>query len=532
MHEKAKNISLFLFGVSLLTGAFFMLSSGNTLFAQNEEAQASPPQAVQEQPEVKADIEVAATSSDSTIDVTPPSDVHAIEAQAGDSEVSLSWDTATDNTAVTGYKIYRGTASVKSKDGAYDLPVIPVGASTRYTVQNLTNDQSYYFTVTAVDDAGNESENYGLPEVNATPKSGLRLAAIEDDNRPPQVNKVEAEDIITVKVIFSEPVKLPLQNPESAFNIEKIEDKSILMVQNAEIDARDSKGETVLLTTAPQQEKAEYLVTAGIQIKDYYNNGVVSGTSDTGSFTGDQDGGPQEDLQAPQVTGGAADFNNRIAVNFSEKVVLGADPKEHFSIVKKGTTAELKVTYVSLSPDSKTAYLTTDSQQPVEYEVEVKGIRDEKGNLAQTSSTVVTGKGVSLTDLVPPEEVTRFVTKIKDAQQNIVELRWTPSKNSAGDLADQILYQSDDKTGQNFGTGTALGSDATAAEVQDLQAGSWYTFKITSKDASNNESKGTLSSIYLPQTGPGVVALGLTSVIMGLYARRRRRSQNRQAVHN
>ncbi|MFA6520850.1 MAG: fibronectin type III domain-containing protein [Candidatus Gracilibacteria bacterium] len=202
---------------------------------------------------------IYAQSSDSaqnvavSADAVEPSDVENLKAQPGDSEVLLTWDKATDNVGVTGYKIYRGTQSVKSADSDYDLPSIPVtGNINSYGVKNLTNGQKYYFTITAKDAAGNESASYAT-EASATPQSGLTVSQVADDGASPQIKEVKSEDVISVKVIFSEAVKLPMEQPASAFKIEKVLDKSRLAVQKAEVDARDATGKTVILTVEPQK---------------------------------------------------------------------------------------------------------------------------------------------------------------------------------------------------------------------------------------------------------------------------------------
>ena len=66
---------------------------------------------------------------------------------------SLSWD-ASPSDGVTGYRVYVGTAS-----RSYDAPGsgVYVGATTSYKVSGLARGQTYYFAVTAVDAAGNES---------------------------------------------------------------------------------------------------------------------------------------------------------------------------------------------------------------------------------------------------------------------------------------------------------------------------------------------------------------------------------------
>ena len=520
-----------------------LIGSTSALFAQSDAAQSGSGSGgtTTQQTDGAGQQTITANGAD----IVAPSDVENIKAVAGDGEVQLIWDAATDNIGVTGYKIYRGTHAVKISDDRYDLPTIPVGNVTTYVVKNLTNEKTFYFSLTAVDAAGNESPNYAT-EASATPQNGLHLAALEDDGKSPQVTEVKAEDVITVLVTFSEPVKLPEEHPASAFQIEKAEDKARLEVQKADVDARDSSGKTVLLTTAPQETGAEYVVTAGIELQDNFNNPVISGTSDTGSFKGSAKQKPatttlvasnapvetgtgtttetSADTAPPTVTGGSADFNNRLTVTFSEPVELPPNPKTKFIVVKKESREALRVINVSLSNDGKTAYLTTDPQQAVDYEVAVSGVNDSAGNeiLASGGVAIVTGKGSSIEDLVPPEDVTKLIARIIGAGKNVVELTWEGSKNSAGDLNDQLLYQSDDQHGAAYGDSASLGTSTISAEVQDLKQGNWYTFKVTTKDLAGNESRGAVASIFLPKTGPGVVAAGLTSLVMGLYRRRKK----------
>lgn len=65
---------------------------------------------------------------------------------------TLTWDANTE-TDVTGYNVYMGTQS-----GLYGAP-LSVGNTTSYTVGNLTGGRTYYFSLTAVDSAGNESQH-------------------------------------------------------------------------------------------------------------------------------------------------------------------------------------------------------------------------------------------------------------------------------------------------------------------------------------------------------------------------------------
>ena len=53
-----------------------------------------------------------------TKDATPPSDVATLSATTADHTVMLTWSAATDETGVTGYKVYYGTDEVKSGNTA------------------------------------------------------------------------------------------------------------------------------------------------------------------------------------------------------------------------------------------------------------------------------------------------------------------------------------------------------------------------------------------------------------------------------
>ncbi len=65
---------------------------------------------------------------------------------------TLTWS-ANMEEDLAGYNVYVGT-----QPGVYGPP-IPTGLNTTYTVGNLTGGKTYYFSVTAFDNAGNESQH-------------------------------------------------------------------------------------------------------------------------------------------------------------------------------------------------------------------------------------------------------------------------------------------------------------------------------------------------------------------------------------
>lgn len=102
----------------------------------------------------------------------------ATVAQAG--TVSIAWDPNSDPD-LAGYRVYWGQTP-----GTYDQSV-DVGLVTQYTLDGLTDCQTWYVAVKAVDDAGQESVEYsnevsGWPRptvVSATPASGEQGARMD-----------------------------------------------------------------------------------------------------------------------------------------------------------------------------------------------------------------------------------------------------------------------------------------------------------------------------------------------------------------
>lgn len=117
-------------------------------------------------------------------DMTPPVAPSGIDCPEGTSNVSWQANSESD---VQSYRVYFGTATRNYG------PFIPVQDSTNYTVENLEPGTTYYFAVTAVDSAGNESpysnevvstltfsQDNVSPSVTITsPTSGSNISTVE-----------------------------------------------------------------------------------------------------------------------------------------------------------------------------------------------------------------------------------------------------------------------------------------------------------------------------------------------------------------
>ena len=102
-------------------------------------------------------------------DLTPPAAPAALEATAGDGQVTLDW---ADNSEgdLASYSVKRATAT----GGPYTTIATGVIVSA-HTDTGVTNGTTYYYVVSAVDDSGNESANSS--EVSATPTDSVAPAA-------------------------------------------------------------------------------------------------------------------------------------------------------------------------------------------------------------------------------------------------------------------------------------------------------------------------------------------------------------------
>ena len=76
-------------------------------------------------------------------DESSPSDVENLAAFPGDSQVTLSWDPATDDTGVAGYFLYSGLSSVEDGGGSYTFGALDVEDVTSYTMESLSNNITY-----------------------------------------------------------------------------------------------------------------------------------------------------------------------------------------------------------------------------------------------------------------------------------------------------------------------------------------------------------------------------------------------------
>jgi endonuclease I/fibronectin type 3 domain-containing protein len=104
-------------------------------------------------------------------DTTPPSAPGLLQAVAGDGEVLLDWPDNLESD-LAGYNIYRATDPA---NGPWTVLNSSLLSASDYLDENVVNGTTYYYVVTAKDDAGNESTPSNVAE--ATPNDAQAPAA-------------------------------------------------------------------------------------------------------------------------------------------------------------------------------------------------------------------------------------------------------------------------------------------------------------------------------------------------------------------
>lgn len=470
-------------------------------------------------------LSIASLTAFAAEDTKNPSDVENLTGVAQDKAVSLSWNPATDDTGIKGYQVHYGLKSVDATGSSYDMNK-DVGNVLEYKVEGLENGTMYYFSVVAYDAAGNESLRWAK-EVSFTPTAD---AADIVDVDAPKVSSSEAINMSQVKVVFSEAVVLPTEDPHSAFTIENDDTLSLLDVLGAKLDASDVANKTVILDTKPQEEAVLYKLTVSVDIKDKAGNPIVSGTSDTAIFEGSALEKPLSDELAPEIIKAESVDNTTVRLGLDEAVVLALDPSTNFEISQKDdATKTLEILGVELdendsSVEDAAVNITTSPQEEVVYVLKVVDLKDAAGNvIAEDKDSVeFTGKTDTVpVDTTPPKDVASLLNTVTFKNQKYqVTFNWENPAENMGDTVKQLLYLSYN-LGETYNVNATLLSEVDEYAIDGLEPGEYWV-KLTQMDAAGNESDGTLTKIVLAETGPGIAGVFLLSLGLGrIYSRKR-----------
>jgi chitodextrinase len=102
------------------------------------------------------------------------------------SQINLTWDASTDNTGVTGYNIYRSSVYVNSTP------------NTTYSDTGLTAEIPYTYTVSAYDEAGNESAQSTSDSAATLAGNVISAASCSEEDVQVAIDSASAGDTVLV----------------------------------------------------------------------------------------------------------------------------------------------------------------------------------------------------------------------------------------------------------------------------------------------------------------------------------------------
>ncbi|MFD9960824.1 fibronectin type III domain-containing protein [Amycolatopsis sp. NPDC058986] len=376
-------------------------------------------------------------------DTTPPSAPGAVTVgETTQNSVALSWGAATDNVGVTGYDVYQGATLVKSVTG------------TSATIDGLTADTDYSFTVKAKDAAGNLSP--------ATAPVTAHTAKAPDTQAPTTPANVHSTETTQTSVA--------LAWDASSDNVGVT---GYDVYQGANV-VKSVTGTTATIDGLTADTEYSFTVVA----KDAAGNKSAA----SAAVTARTQAAP--DTQAPSVPGnlhstGTSATSAGLAWDASTDNVgvTGYD-------VFQGTNLVKSVTGTSVTIDG----LTADT----EYSFTVVA-KDAAGNKS-ASSAPVTVRTATAPDTEAPTVPAGLATT--DVTQSSVTLSWTASSDNVG-VTGYDVFQ-----GANL-VKTVTGTTAT---VDGLAADTEYSFTVVAKDAAGNKSAASTAVTARTQAAPDTQA--------------------------
>jgi|GEM_PF-1241459 len=435
------------------------------------------------------------------VSAAEPSDVRNVTAEGLDGAVRLTWDEATDDGLVVGYKVHYGVTTVTEEGDTYDQEVNTFSEESSFDVENLINNNTYFFAVTAVDDEGLESELYSV-EVSATPKSsGGDGAPILISATHTAANKV--------LLIMSEPVQL--DDPTTAFDLSDTFTEVKVPILNTLINSQQL---TLVLDPASLTPGRKYTLTATTGVTDFDGNPVSSGVVDSVEF--DAVGEFETPVVEPPASDDEED-NDEDEEEFEEELLIEEEPV----IETPAEPNDLNTFFLDDSQgNSDTANFLDSLLSPDNPINNLERFEPEAETTTETSTPSVptaneTQNLSSAPDQVPPQDARNLLADTSMAPSGQVQISWTPAVDIDGDIKDQVLYT---RVGLGvWDTGISLGKGVSNATI-NVDQNENYQIRLVTLDEANNESFGAAFefSTTLNQSGGGqgsVVALTVLAAL-------------------
>lgn len=479
------------------------------------------------------------TSNSSTLNVTtlPAPDTEAPSAPSGlaasniaQSTLTLTWNAATDNIAVTGYDVYRDGIKINTS----------LVTATNYNVTGLSALVSYDFYIIAKDAAGNESANSNTitvttPDTEApTAPSGLSASAITGTSLT--LNWTASTDNIGVTGydVYQNAVKInSVPVTGTSFDVTGLTQASTYSFFVRALDNAgnvSSNSNTINITTtdtqsptAPSNLSSSDVTSTSLTLSwtastdnvgvtgyDVYRNGTkINGslvTATTFNVTGLSALVSYDFyVTAKDAAGNESDNSNTITVTTPDTQAPTAPSGLSASSVT-GTSLTLSWTVstdnigvtgydvyqnavkINSVPVTGTSFNVTGLTQATTYSFFVRAL-DNAGNVSSNSNTI----NVTTPDTQAPTAPSNLSSS--NLTSTSLTLNWTAASDNVG-VTGYDVYRNGTKINTSVVT-------ATTYSVTGLTASTAYSFYVQARDAAGNISanSNTINVTTPAQTG-------------------------------
>jgi chitodextrinase len=369
------------------------------------------------------------TPSD-TIAPTTPTGLSA--SAVSTSAINLSWSPSTDNTAVTGYKIYRGGVQIGT------------ATTNSYSDTGLSANTTYSYTVSAYDGAGNNSTQ--STAVSATTQAVL-----------PVISNLVGSNITTSAITISWDTNVPT-NGQVFYGL------------------TTSYGSQSSLLDNTTKTTTHSTTLSGLTPNTTYNFKVTSvdalgNTTSSTNFSFTTQSATPVDTTAPTISAITKSGITTSGATISWTTNENSDTQVEYGLTTAyGSQTTLNTTLLtnhSVALSGLTASTT--------YNFRVKS-KDSAGNLAVSSNQTLTT--LPLPDTTAPTISNVVISSIT---ANSATVTWTTNENSD--------TQVDYGTTASYGLQTTRNTTLTtthSASITNLSSGVTYNLRVRSTDASGN----------------------------------------------
>ena len=412
-----------------------------------------------------------------TSDKTPPAEVTALNAVAGDGKISLSWVNPADA------DLYQVEITASPAAGTLTNPVYlsaEKGKAMSFTAEGLANGTAYTFTVRTIDKSLNKSTGASTAEAvkpvdtsdKTPPAEVTELKAVAGNGKVSLSWKNPADDDLYQVEMSAKPAAGSLTNPvylsavkgaAGGFMAEGLTNNTEYTFTLKTIDKSLNVGKAVTVKAAPKGSGGGSSADTTAPAEVTALNAVAGDGKVSLSWTNPAD----EDLYQVEITASPA------AGTLSNAVYLSAKKDENMSFTVEGLT-------------NGTGYTFT-----------VRTI-DKALNKSEGTSTPETVKPVSMGDTTPPAEVTNLQAAAGSA--SVILLSWM---NPADEDLHQVEITASPAAGAlaNAVYLLAKKGEAGSYTVTGLAADTEYTVTVKTIDKALNKSAG-VSKTARTQTAP------------------------------